>query len=378
MLAVAIVALVLAAIPAVAFVVNSICYRRPPVAGGQSKPPKVSVLIPARNEETCIAAAVRSALGSESVEVEVLVLDDHSEDKTTEIVGEISRNDDRVRLLNGAKLPAGWCGKQFACHQLGNAARHELLLFIDADVRLEADAIARSTAFLHAANADLVSGIPWQQADSIGEKMLIPLLHYIVLIFLPIPFMRLSRRPSLGAGCGQFFLARRTAWRKSGGHAAIRESLHDGVRLPQEFRKHGFVTDLFDAASISSCRMYSGLGDTISGLSKNAVEGMAAPSRIIPFSVLMLGGQVLPILCVVGLLLSQTPLLDPSFLISLCAVGLSYLPRVINAIRFRQSWLGAALHPLGISLFVAIQWSAFLQWLFGISPRWKGRKVSCS
>jgi glycosyltransferase involved in cell wall biosynthesis len=96
----------------------------------------VSVLIPARNEEHTIGAAVKAALASRGAELEVLVLDDQSEDATAEVVSEIASQDTRVRLLRGQPLPAGWCGKPFACWTLAGAARHPLLAFLDADVRL--------------------------------------------------------------------------------------------------------------------------------------------------------------------------------------------------------------------------------------------------
>lgn len=377
MLIVCLIAFVLAAIPAGMFLLNSVFYRLPPMPDENESGTSVSVLIPARNEEASIARAVESALASQRVKVEVIVLDDHSDDRTAEIVRKLARSDNRVRLISGDPLPAGWCGKQFACHQLGKAAKNELLLFIDADVKLAPDGIARSIAFLNAAGADLVSGIPRQQTKTFGEKILVNLLHYIVLVFLPIPFMRLSGRPSLGAGCGQLFLVRRSAWIKAGGHAAIRETLHDGVRLPQEFRRHGFKTDLFDASTVASCRMYESLGGAVAGLSKNAIEGMAAPSRIALFTLLMLGGQVLPLGCLLLLLAGQTTV--STWTISLAAGGvfLSYLPRIMNAIRFRQSWFGVLLHPVGVSLFVAIQWAALFRWFAGKSPSWKGRRVAC-
>lgn len=377
MLTLCVVLFVLAALPAGMFVLNSVFYRQPPAGSRGGGNPSVSILIPARNEEQVIAKAIQSALASEQVELEVVVLDDHSDDRTAEIVRAIARKDSRVRLLASKPLPEGWCGKQFACQQLGEAAKHELLLFIDADVALAPDGVSRAIAFMQASRADLVSGIPWQQTDSLGEKLLVNLLHYIVLVFLPIPFMRLSRRPSLGAGCGQLFLAKRRAWLAAGGHASIHDSLHDGVRLPQEFRRHGFTTDLFDASTIARCRMYHSLGGAISGLAKNAIEGMAAPSRILPFSLLMLGGQVAPAVCLLLVLSGQASASTLGVSLLTGGVLLSYLPRVVNAIRFRQSWLSVLLHPLGVALFVAVQWAALISWLFGQSPVWKGRKVAC-
>src|SRR5262249_61852699 len=99
----------------------------------------ISVLIPARNEERGIVAAVESALASEGVSLEVIVLDDHSEDRTAALVEGLARRDSRVRLVPAPPLPEGWCGKQHACHVLAGCACHPLLAFLDADVRLAPD-----------------------------------------------------------------------------------------------------------------------------------------------------------------------------------------------------------------------------------------------
>src|SRR5262249_2659067 len=123
---------------ALLYLANLLVYRRAP-APPPERAPVVSVLIPARNEERSITAAVESALASQGVTVEVVVLDDQSEDTTAAQVAEIARRDDRVRLLPAPPLPEGWCGKQHACHVLVGAARYPLLAFLDADVRLAPD-----------------------------------------------------------------------------------------------------------------------------------------------------------------------------------------------------------------------------------------------
>ena len=147
--------------------------------------------------------------------------------------------------------------------------------------------------------------------------------------------------------------------------------MHDGLTLPRSFRKAGFRTDLFDATPIAQCRMYQGTGEVWNGLTKNAIEGIAAPTRIVPFTLVLLGGQVMPFI------LLPTALIEPQSprIAALCAiaVGLAYLPRLLGAWRFRQSLLGALLHPIGISVLVGAQWCALVSWLAGRPAYWKGR-----
>jgi cellulose synthase/poly-beta-1,6-N-acetylglucosamine synthase-like glycosyltransferase len=150
----------LAALPAMLFFRNLSLFRPPPVPVAGSVRPRVSILIPARDEERAIEGAVRAALASAEVEVELLVLDDHSSDRTAAIVEGIAAIDRRLRLVTAPLLPPGWCGKQHACARLAERAAGDWLLFLDADVRLAPDAASRLVAFAETSSAALVSGFP--------------------------------------------------------------------------------------------------------------------------------------------------------------------------------------------------------------------------
>jgi hypothetical protein len=367
------VALLFAIVPALLFWRNLAAYRPPPVPAPEKVGdlPRISVLIPARNEEGTIRSAVEAVLASTSVDFEVVVLDDHSGDRTAEIVAEIAARDPRVRLERAPDLPAGWCGKQHACFVLAKHARHPLLVFVDADVRLAPDALAPMAAFLDRSGADLASGLPLQETGTFTERLVLPLMHFILLGFLPLGRMRGSRHPAYGVGCGQLFIARREAYERAGGHGAIRRSLHDGVTLPRAFRSAGLKTDLFDATPVASCRMYRGAREVWRGLAKNALEGLAAPATILPASLLLLAGQVLPM---VLLGLGAAGVIPPLALgIAAAGTVAAYYPRLAAVLRFRQPLGGALLHPVGIVVLLAIQWYAFGRFLLGRPAGWKGR-----
>lgn len=364
----------LAAFPAVVFFINLTVFKAP-IARQALEAPRVSVLIPARNEEHNIRAAVESVLASRETTLEVLVLDDHSTDGTAAAVEAMAAADPRLRLVRGARLPEGWAGKMFACQQLAEAAAEPWLLFLDADVRLSPDAIRRLLD--HARTAPhrpaLVSGVPRQITGSWLERLLVPLIDFILLGYLPLWVMRRNPSPSLAAAVGQLVLVNRECYFASGGHAAIRTTFHDGVKLPRELRKHGFMTDLVDISSLASCRMYGSARQTWNGFLKNAAEGLGAPGIILPMTVILIGGQVAPwiLLCFPGAGGIARWLL-------LVAGLLGYLPRLAAALRFRQSWFGALLHPVGILLMETIQWTGFLRHLRGIRPEWKGRRAVAS
>jgi hypothetical protein len=351
-----IVVLLFVAIPCAVFFNNLRYFRRAPVADAANR--RVSVLIPARNEELSIETSVRSVLANDGVELECIVLDDGSTDATPAIVRRLAESDPRVRLVSAPPLPDGWCGKQHACHVLSTHARFERWFFVDADVRLTPDALARMTRLLDESGCGLVSGFPRQETKTALEILLLPLIHFVLLGFLPVRRMRESADPAYSAGCGQMMLARADAYRDCGGHSAIASSLHDGLRLPHAFRSKGHRTDIFDACDIAVCRMYRNAAEVWNGLAKNATEGLGAPSRIVPVTAILIIGQILPFVI---------------FLVNPLAAILAWSPRIVASLRFRQSLASALLHPAGVAVLLAIQWIALSRRWAGKPAAWKDR-----
>lgn len=364
--AVAAIAFGFAALAALLFVRNLTKYTPPPFRGAPAGLAGISVLIPARNEERTIRAAVTSVLANEGVQLEVIVLDDQSSDGTGAVLEALAAADARVSVLEGGDLPSGWCGKQYACAKLARHARYPLLCFIDADVWLGPNALARMASFVAVKDVDLASGVPRQETGTFLEKLLIPLIHFVLLAFLPMNRMRRSTHPSYAAGCGQLFVARSDSYNLAGGHTAIRSSMHDGLNLPRAFRSAGLKTDLFDATEIATCRMYHSAGEVWEGLRKNAAEGLGSSRLILPATLLLTMGQLMPFVLVFATE-------GAARMLSLLAVCLVYVPRLTALARFRQPLVGALLHPLGIVLLLAIQWQARAGKLFGGQVQWKGR-----
>jgi len=369
------VALICAAIPALLFAVNVWLFLRPGPPWNKRVLPPVSVLIPARNEERSIAAAIESVLASRGVEFEIVVLDDDSTDGTAEIVQAIADEDLRVRLEKAPVLPEGWNGKQHACWQLASLATHDVFCFLDADVRLGEEALYRAVGELNyvetgKAERALVSGFPRQETGTFLEWLLLPLVHFVLLGFLPLPGERWSGSKGFAAGCGQFMMVRREPYFATGGHSAIRASMHDGLLLPRLFRQGGFRTSLFDLSRDAVCRMYSGAGEVWRGLAKNATEGMASWGRIPVFTVLLLVGQVLPLPLMVWAVAAQN---QTSLGLSLLALVTGYVIRALMAWCYRQNWRGVLLHPLGILVLVILQWYALVRKLSRAPATWRGR-----
>jgi hypothetical protein len=192
-----------------------------PLAPGVPLPapkPKVSALVPARDEEAAIGACLE-ALVAEPFD-EILVLDDESRDGTAAIVQAHAARDPRVRLLRSpGPLPAGWAGKPRACAELSKVACGEVLVFVDADVRLERGGLSGLLAARAAASADVVCALPRQELVSFAERLIVPLLHLIYFALAPLWLIPKVRSPIFTAANGQLMLVTAAAVRAFGGHA---------------------------------------------------------------------------------------------------------------------------------------------------------------
>ena len=362
-------ALALRALPAAMTMVNLATLGAPPPSTGALG---VSVLIPARDEEANIEACLRAALASRHVDLEVVVLDDGSADRTAAIVKAVATEDPRVRLAAAPPLPSGWNGKQHACQVLSTLATKDFLVFIDADVRLEPSGVASLVQGLghEPGGADLVSGVPRQVMVTVPERLLVPMINTLIFGYLPVPLMR--RRPDigLGAGCGQLMAVDAAAYRVSGGHAAIRTSLHDGLKLPRLFRAAGLRTNLVDGTGLAHCRMYADAGSLLEGLLKNANEGLARPIALPVWTVLLLGGHVLPWSLLVAAAMRGDRL--PTLLAGMACL-LSLGARALQARRCREPGISVPLHPLGVASLVAVQWLALARQARRRPKTWRGR-----
>jgi len=316
---------------------------------------RVSALVPARDEEGVIEACVRALL-AEPV-LEVLVYDDGSTDRTAAIVRSIP--DPRLRLLPGTPLSPGWAGKPRACAALAAEARGDLLLFVDADVRVAPGSIAALCDAARSSGAALLTAVPRQETGSFAEQLIVPLLHLIYFALAPLWLVARVRDPRVVAANGQLILADARAYRTLGGHGhpSVRAAVVEDQALCRAAKKAGLRVLFADAHLAARCRMYSSARAVRLGFAKNLYLGV--------------GGSPLSLLLALGLVLWT--LLLPFLALSLPGVAALLLVRLALCVRFRQPVLGALLHPLAILALCAIALESMVRAHRG-SIIWRGRR----
>jgi chlorobactene glucosyltransferase len=348
--------------------------------------PLVSVLVPARNEARNIGSCVRSLLGQDYPNFELLVLDDHSEDETAEIARGlgVGNDDGRTgchRLLKGSPLPTGWTGKGWACHQLAGEATGEFLFFTDADTEHAAGTLSALWAHAERHRADLLSAWPRLVTRTWGECLVIPMILFLGLVMYPhwlVVFLQkrphiaarlpASFRRALGAANGQSMFFRRSGYERIGGHEALSDHLVEDVALGRAVASRmgeGIRLVNCEALQFSTCRMYRSFPEVWEGFTKNmraAFEDslggflglgfLHACAFVFPFLFLAMGWA------------------GGALAIGQLAVIFSI--RILLTARFRTSWWSAICHPLSEMLLLAIGLNSWRR-MATKGVTWKGR-----
>jgi chlorobactene glucosyltransferase len=258
---------------------------------------------------------------------------------------------------------------------LAQAARGELLLFTDADTRHAPGALAAAVAALRVEGADLVTALPRQDVITWGERLIVPILGWSLFCFLPVGLAHRLQWPPLSASIGQFMLMRRDVYARAGGHGAVRAHAADDLALGRRVMAAGGRWRLVDAGPMVRCRMYTGFGEAVAGLSKNLYAAFDYRA-----------GLFVPIWAWVG-----TAFVAPALTLLLAALGLP-LPAPALALAAAAALLAAGLwavfawrfglpvslplsYPASVLLAVVIALRSLLLTLTGRAT-WKGRTIA--
>jgi chlorobactene glucosyltransferase len=339
--------------------------------------PLVSVVIPARNERRNVERCLRSVLAACYPALEVLLVDDHSEDGTGDIARAVAATDPRLRVLESPPLPPGWFGKQWACAAGARDARGEILLFADADTEHAPDLIPRAVSAMRALRADLLSIAGWQELGSFWERLLQPQVFALLMLrYGGTEGVNRARRPEDVIANGQCFLVRRAAYEEIGGHAAVRDTVAEDLMLAQTMRRAGRQVRLVLGTEQLSTRMYTSLRELVEGWGKNIYAGgvYTAPFGAVGRALYPLGLVLTPVvmlLPVAVLLLALAGAAPDALAWSAAATTASVLWWALVYTQVDEPVYYALLYPLGSAVLLYICVRAVLR---GRRVEWKGRE----
>lgn len=330
--------------------------RWPRVGAAPAAHGSIAILIPARDEENTLPGCLKSLVRQDVAEI--LVYDDHSEDSTAAVIDGFALRDARVRRIAPAPLPAGWCGKNFACAQLAAHASAEWLLFLDADVRLAPGAAARIAGEAERQSVTLLSCWPGFGMHGFWESVLMPMLNFVVFTLFPAPLAAARGDASLGLAHGACILARRDVYTRLGGHAMVRAEIFEDTRLAREWRAKGERSACLDGQDAVHVRMYSGFTTIWRGFEKNFYPAFQRKRNFWLFLALHWGVFLLPFLL-------------SDYVTMALVLGM----RAMLAARFRHPWWSVVLHPAGELVLIALGFSSWWKCRSGQGMVWKRRVV---
>ena len=345
-------------------------YLRSPANNGPRVNEQVSVLIPARNEAEHIATTVRSILAQKGIaNLEVIVLDDGSTDDTAAIVAAI--DDPRLQLITGgdAPLPAGWLGKPWACARLADLASGSVLVFVDADVTLEPEAVRGTVELLREQGFALVSPYPRQIAVTWLERLVQPLIAWSWSATVPLRLAERSSRPSLSAANGQFIVIDAQVYRSLSGHEVVANEVIEDVALMRAVKVFGQKAATVDGSKIASCRMYGASNEVVDGYTKSLWSAFNGPAGSVAVNGLLLTAYVAPAVAMVAGRGKTRAIGAVGY-----AAGVTSRALVANRTGER-TWPDALAHPVSVTAFCGLNVLSWSRHLRGTNT-WKGRPVT--
>lgn len=327
---------------------------------------KVSILVPARNEERNIMRVLSSLSSQTYPNLEIIVLDDNSTDATAAIARQFALRYSNTKVLNGSKLPEGWLGKNWACRQLADQATGEIMIFTDADNFHHPDAVSKTLAAMEKLDLDMLSAFPQQKTSSFWEILIVPMIDLIIYSGLILWSSRYIPHKAFAAANGQWIAVKKHAYDQIGGHEAVKQQVVEDVALARRFKQKGYKTLVTAGTDIVFGKMYGSFREIWFGLSKN-LYGLTN-FRALPFLALMSVVFSISILPFV-LLLSQKYLLFALIMISANLVW-----KALLAFFYKHNCLSVVLFPLATIVFIAIGVNSFVQSKWG-ELQWKDRRI---
>lgn len=320
----------------------------------------VAVVVPMRNEAVNVEGIV-ATLSAQDGPFHFYLLDDNSEDSTWELLQRFTASDSRFTVIQGAPLADGWIGKTWALQQLYIASKEEIVVSIDADVRLTNDAINKAITSLRSAGLDFLSPYPRQIARTFGERLIQPLLQWSWLTTVPLRYAEGARQKSMAVANGQFFVVRRSALDLIKGYESVKHAVIDDVFLARQLIASGSSGTVINGSEIAETRMYASWQEIEAGYGKSLNKAFGSLLGAIFVITFLFATSIAPL--VLGLLGNPYGWLGFAAMIG---------TRALSAIKSRGNVLDSVLHPISIAALIYL---IVYSYLVRGTVTWKGRTV---
>ena len=324
---------------------------------------EVSILIPARDEEDNILALLQSIYDQDYPYYEVIILDDGSSDRTYKICADFAAKHAQFKVIKGKPLPADWLGKNYACHQLAKQAKGNFFLFLDADEKVHNGLINSALHRMYLRKLGLLSLFANQEMQTAGERLVVPLMHYILLNLLPLQLVYLIKNDSVAAASGQFMLFDAAIYRQNEWHKQAKQKVVEDVEIMKLVKGAKYNGEALLANNMVSCRMYKGYGEAVNGFSKNFLAAFNySVLGFLVYILLVIGGPMIVIMTF-------------DFQLIFLMIGLIILTRIMISLASKQNALyNVLLHPIQMFNLTLIAFTAIQKHLTRTTV-WKGRKI---
>ncbi len=341
-------------------------------------PPLVSVIVPARNEAHNIARCVTSILSATYPNLEVIVVDDNSNDGTASAAQQAAKGDPRLRVVTCLPLPEGWFGKQWACTAGANIARGSVLQFTDADTVHSPDLVTRSINAMRRARAQMFTVAGHQELGGFWERVIQPQVFTILSMrYGGTESITQATSVSNKIANGQCIFVTHDSYNSIGGHGSVRSSVAEDLMLAQKFFAARKRVVVMLGVNQLSTRMYGSLREIVNGWRKNVFAGGLDS---VPFG--RIGRTFFPLFLLMPPLLELLPVLALIFaafglttgttvlLWAVISCAASLIWWIVVYVTVRENPLYALAYPLGALVLLYIFLTAVIR---GRRVSWKGR-----
>lgn len=343
----------------------------------------LSIIVPARNEAKNIAGWLFDARQQRVRDLQIIVVDDDSQDQTFAAAVSAARGDQRVEVVQGSPPPAGWIGKPWAAYVGARRARGTWLLFSDADMRMQPEALPSALQAARLLDADALSATSTLECGTFWERQIMPVIASVIFSAMPVFAIHDERLPT-ALLAGGFMLVRAPAYWLAGGHAAVRASIAEDRDLAERLKGFGYRIRMLDGSELIRVRMYQGFGEMWRGWRKNFYEGVRRNGFGAGIAILgYLAMLVLPIPTLVGAAVARTrgPLSRQTSILaaaSAVSVAATVLVRLIRdpAVGLQTTATSILLTPASGIFAAAVMAASAWRILSGRGQVWKDRTIA--